>query len=376
MKDRSEKTEKTLKKLKSGAFYLGLVCELLVSPSGFASLGLTNQILIAAGIALLLLAAVLDMDIKKDLPLYSAVFAFSGIFLLLTHSALMLRLSLVLLAGRDECAEKVMKLYFYGTALLTAGILIRALAGVGGEIFVVDNFRHTQERRFMFGFVHPNAFSFFWFRLFIMWIYLYGMKIKGRFLGLGAVVFALPFVLASSKMGIAIFVYILAGVIFLRLDKNEKHRLVYHRAQQFIAAAVILFILSFLFIPYPENHAGKVENAWDALNEITTGRFEIARDALKSNEIKLFGNRTVEEATEVGYVNTLLREGVIFTALYLLLVFLRWMGAVKKKENETSLLICGFMLYSVAEAFIPYFNKNGVFITMLGVSGKDEKDKD
>ena len=41
-----------------------------------------------------------------------------------------------------------------------------------------------------------------------------------------------------------------------------------------------------------------------------------------------------------------------------------------------ALLITGFMLYSVAEAFIPYFNKNGVFITMLGVSGKDEKDKD
>jgi NADH:ubiquinone oxidoreductase subunit 6 (subunit J) len=178
-------------------------------------------------------------------------------------------------------------------------------------------------------------------------------------------------------MGIAIFVYILAGVIFLRLDKNEVHRKLYHRFQQFVAAAVILFIISFLFIPYPENNMGKVENAWDAVNEITTGRFEAARDALKENEIKLLGNRDVTEATEVGYVNSLLREGVIFMFIYILAAFISWDRAVKRKEHQTSLLITGFMLYSVAEAFIPYFNKNGVFIAMLGESEKnEEKDKD
>ena len=75
-------------------------------------------------------------------------------------------------------------------------------------------------------------------------------------------------------------------------------------------------------------------------------------------------------------MNSLLREGILFMAVYLLLAFLRWNSSVKKKENGTALLITGFMLYSVAEAFIPYFNKNGLFITMLGVSEKDEKDKD
>lgn len=376
MKDRALKINEKLKKLGTAAFYTGLVCELIVSPSGFASGGFMNQGIIFIGLAALFLAAVLAMDIKKDLFLYGAVLGFSGVFMLITGSALMLRLGLVLLAGRKEDAGKVMKLYFYGTALLTAYLLIRALTGLGGDIYVVDHFRHSEERRFMFGYLHPNAFSFFWFRLFIMWIYIYGLKTKKAFLALGAAVFAIPFVLASSKMGIAIFVYILAGVIFLRLDKNEKHVMIYHRAQQFIAAAVILFIFSFLFIPYPENNTGRIENAWDALNEVTTGRFELARDALKANEIKLLGNRAVEEATEVGYVNSLIREGVIFMALYLVLAAFRWDKAVKRKENGTALLITGFMLYSVAEAFIPYFNKNGVFITMLGVSEKDEKDKD
>lgn len=372
-----EKIKETAQRFKRPAFYIGLICELLVSPSGFASGGFMNQTLIFAGIVFFLYAAIVDMDLKKDIPLYAAVFAFSGIFLLFTRSALMLRLGLVLLAGKREDAGKVMKLYFYGTAALTLYILIRAVLGFGGDIYISDYFRHSEERRFMFGYLHPNAFSFFWFRLFIMWVYLYGLKIKRVFLALGAVIFVIPFILSSSKMGIAIFVYILAGVIFLRLDKNEKHRKLYHRFQQFIAAAVILFIISFLFIPYPENNMGKVENAWDAVNEITTGRFEFARDALKENEIKLFGNRSVTEATEVGYVNSLIREGVIFMIIYILAVFIRWDGSVKKNEHETSLLITGFMLYSVAEAFIPYFNKNGVFIAMLGESGKyEEKDKD
>ncbi|MCR5119588.1 MAG: hypothetical protein K6B44_08225 [Lachnospiraceae bacterium] len=376
MKGKSFKINDILKNSGKAAFYTGLVCELLVSPSGFASGGFMNQALIFLGIAALFVAALTELDFKKDLLLYAAVFAFSGVFLLVSGSALVLRLGLVLLAGRRQDAGKVMKLYFYGTVLLSVYILIRALCGLGGDIYVVDNFRHVKERRFMFGFLHPNAFSFFWFRLFIMWIYLYGLRVKAGFLAIASVVFAVPFILASSKMGIAIFLYILAGVVFLRLDKNEKHVRIYHRAQQLIAAAVILFILSFLFIPYPENHTGKVENVWDALNEVTTGRFEIARDALKSNSIELLGDRSVEEATEVGYVNSLLREGILFMAVYLLLAFLRWNSSVKKKENGTALLITGFMLYSVAEAFIPYFNKNGLFITMLGVSEKDEKDKD
>ena len=114
MKDKGVKIKETVKKLKTAAFYGGLVCELLVSPSGFASGGFMNQALIFIGIALMFFAAVAELDIKKDLLLYAAVFAFSGVFLLLTSSALMLRLGLVLLAGRREDAGKVMKLY--GTA--------------------------------------------------------------------------------------------------------------------------------------------------------------------------------------------------------------------------------------------------------------------
>ena len=110
-------------------FILGILCELVVSFSGYLGGGYHEEIIILLGMVLFSVKILMTMNLKKDWP----IFLVTGIYGLLCFkfqgSALVLRLILIILAGRDQDAKKISKIFFYGTliTMVVAAVLATQL---------------------------------------------------------------------------------------------------------------------------------------------------------------------------------------------------------------------------------------------------------
>ena len=104
------------KKLAGPLFWAGLVCELIVSPSGFLIGGYHEPWIIVAGMVCFSLSLLCSMDLKRDWKVFIPLFAYAMLCYHVQHSALILRICLILLAGREQDRKAVIRFFFFGTA--------------------------------------------------------------------------------------------------------------------------------------------------------------------------------------------------------------------------------------------------------------------
>ena len=357
------------KKAATVFFWIGLFCELLVSPSGFAFGGYHEPVIIVAGMACFcvsILCSVLSREeIKHDWWIFGLLGAYGFLCYHFQHSALVLRLVLILLAGREQDRKKVVQLFFGGTAVIVGLTFVLAALGLHNSLVTEGFYRHGFENRISMGFFHPNGFSFFWMRLFVMGLYLYADRMKGWMFAVLAAVTGVPFVLVESKMGMAAFAVIFAAALYFRFWRTEKAEKIAYVAGNVMMVAELLLIYTLGIFPYPEHTVGAENNYWDIMNTVTTGRLVHAREAFQSTPMRFFGYREVEQATEIGFVNTFFHEGLIFVILYVVVLFWLYRRLYREHDRMGMLLVLAFTFYSMAEAYLPYFNKNGVWLLLI-----------
>lgn len=365
---REDAEKNKIERLAEIFFWFGMFCELVVSFSGYAYGGYKEPIIIVLGMACFCVKILLTAHWKRDLAFFFLLGLYGVACYHFQNSALILRIALILLAGRDMNREKVVKLFFWGTltVVLVTGIL--SVLGMHNELYMDGLFRNETERRFCFGFFHPNGFSFFVFRLLAFGLYLYGKQLR---LWQSTIIFGATFfliLLSNSKMGIAITLACFIGYCFIKYYKGEnRNRIVYYCGNTLFLLELILIMISgfFMKVSYAEMH---VENAGlRFLNEMTSGRLAYVSKTFHEYRPTFFGYRDFMEATEVGFVNTLYNEGILFFVLYLIILF--WIYRRLYCDNNAwgMLLVLGFSAYSFAEAFIPYVNKNGVWFMLIGI---------
>ena len=364
------KDKELLKKISDYAFIAGVICEIVVMPSGFSLIYFGFKYIILLGMACFAFSLFLSMDIKKDWKLFIPVFGFSLVCAFLQKSALILRLALLILSGRTQKRDKVIAYFFYGTAAWMLVIFVLALFGIEGSIYSVGAFRHSaDEKRFTFGFLHPNGFAFFWIKFVIMGLYLYGKKMKLWVRGLVFIAGLIPLVMAMTKAGMAFYVLFSLISLYAALDKNDDRacRVLYYGGG---AAMIfeILFILTLGLFPYPQEHVGDVRNLWDLMNEVTTGRLQKARDVLTSGMPTLMGQRGVDAVNEIGFVDSLYREGIIFIVIYCVILFILLHRLFKEKNKHAIILLLCFTFYAIAESYLPYANKNAIWLLIIGMT--------
>ena len=83
-----------------------------------------------------------------------------------------------------------------------------------------------------------------------------------------------------------------------------------------------------------------------------------------------------EAVSEIGFVDSLYREGVVFVAAYCVLLFVMLYKLYKQKDKYGMFLLLCFTFYTIAESFLPYANKNGVWILLIGGMTLLKKEKD
>ena len=357
-----------LKKISDYAFIAGLICEIAVMPSGYIDIYLWQKYIILLGMAAFALSLLLSMDIKKDWKLFIPVFGFGLLCYYFQNSALVLRLGLLIMAGRTQERDKVIKFFFYGTAAWMLILLLLSFTGTV-SLYSVQAFRHSaDEMRFSFGFCHPNGFAFFWIKMVIMGLYLYGRKMKLWVRGLVFIAGIIPLVMAMTKAGMAFYVLFSVMSLYLACDKKEERSvkvMFFGGGTLMILELLMIFTLGIL--PYPQEHVGDVRNLWDLMNEVTTGRLQKARDVLMETAPTLFGTQGADAVNEIGMVDSLYREGIIFVIIYVVLLLWLFYRLYKKNDRYGMFLLLCFTFYTIAESYLPYANKNAVWLLFIAL---------
>ncbi len=367
------------KKISDIAFIAGVICEILVMPSGFVELYYGQKYIILLGMAAFALSLLFSMDIKRDWKILIPVFGFGLLCYYFQKSALVLRLGLLIMAGRTQDRKKIMKFFFFGTVGWMLLAFVLSFFGMSGPLYLQQAFRHWEgEVRWCFGFLNPNGYAFFQIKLLIMGLYLYGDKMKLWVRGLVFAVGLVPLIMAVTKAGLAAYVVFSAAALYLvyAKDKEKQLKILWYGGAVMMALEMLLIFTLGIF-PYPEENVGQLHNYWDLMNAVTTGRLSNAREVLQQNVPPVMGSmRALDGVSEIGFVDSLYREGIIFVAAYCVLLFVLLYKLYRKKDRYGMFLLLCFTFYTIAESFLPYANKNGVWLLMIGGMLIPEEKKD
>lgn len=348
-------------------FWVGILCELIVSVSGYAFGGYHEPVIIVLGMLFFFLSICSHLEWKKNWKLYLLCAVVGLGYYYLQSSALILRILLILLAGRKQKAEQVIKFFFWGTLVIMIYAAVLSVLGLHNTVSLTQHFRHEEETRFCFGFFHPNGFSFFLFRTLTLGLYTYANRMKAWMMAVVAAVSAVLFWLSGSKMGMAADVCVILAfwmVRYLKTDRAEKN---FYILGNVLMALEIIFIMgAMVFFAPSADIPLHGEGLWQVFNEITTGRLYFIHQTFLNYPIPLWGYKGFMEATEVGFVNALYNQGLVFLLAYVAVLFCLFYKMYQKKDMPALVLVLGFTFYALAEAFLPYFNKNGVWMLLIG----------
>ncbi|MBR3307911.1 MAG: hypothetical protein IKI75_11760 [Lachnospiraceae bacterium] len=355
-----------LRKVSEVFFWLGLFCELCVSPTGYIWGGYHENAFIMAGLCFFSLSLLCSLELWKDVPRCALLFGFALICYYFQNSALILRLALALMAGRRIDRRKAAAFMFFATAgIMLAAFIVSLMGYEANPLYMEQSFRHVTERRYCFGFIHTNGFSLFWIRLAALGAYLFVESLPPLVLTAAGILGVVPLIMSRSKAGIAIYLFLLAATFAWKFIHRELFLKTAYLILSFLGLFLPAFIYTLGLFPYPEENVGDAKNLWDVMNVVTTGRLSHARRALVNNPVPILGLREVADGTEVSYVNSLYKEGVIFIVLFFLLAFFLIKRLYREKDGAGMILLTVTLLYLAAESFLPYFNKNPMWLLMI-----------
>lgn len=347
-------------------FMIGIFCEFVASFTGYLFGNYHEQQIILVGMGFFTLKILFSLDIKSDW-LTHLIFAVIGLMCFKVQgSALVLRFFLILLAGRDQDVKKVVKLFFYGTLITMVVTGILASIGLYGETSVSQLFRNESEVRFCFGFVHPNAFAFFLFRLLVMFFYLYGDSMKWWGYALTIGVYGVFTVLCSSKISMAAGIVAIMMAILARIMKGEKARQVYYLMGLLGITVVICFTYAATAFYSPQYENGVAVGFWENANYVFTGRLHGAYDTIRRVGTHLFGVDKNVMATEMGFTAGLVSYGSIFMVIYIVSLYVLYYELYKKNDMQGLAMVASGTAYAFAENFLPYVNKNPAIVLGIG----------
>lgn len=343
-------------------FYLGICLELAVSFSGFLFGGYHESLIIVAAMGCFSLSILLDFDIKRDWLLCIICGLYGLLCYYFQHSAFILRIVLAIIAGRRQNAKDVFKIFFWGTGITMILAAIASALGYHNSLYAEEAFRSVIERRYTFGFFHPNGYTLFLFRTFVMGLFVYIDKmnlISYIAYSIGAVLLAIP---AKSKMGILM---ILVGITLFGIYKfaSSKIAIVSSITSTVIVALYWCYIRFYDFIP--DNKF--THDIWMGVDKITTGRSGDSYYAMIGNKATLFGVGFGPQTSEMGLVDSIYCQGIIFMVLFVLTVIWLYRKSIKDSNISAVIVIALTVLYSIAETFLQYFNKNMIWMLCIGV---------
>ena len=270
----------------------------------------------------------------------------------------LLRFSVFMLAAKNINLEKTMKYWFYFSAAGYLLIFLLSLPGILGSLYLETDFgRGSIERRYVFGFGHPNTICGCFLSLLLLWIWIYGKKAKLYSYAIMLLAAIGIYYLTVSRTFLAITLITLFYALVIRLLPKLENCILVYALSAVISPLVCVYFSSWAakysiyYWDLPNMHNPLVRRIDGYLNgRIANLYYSWENHGATYDRWTLFSASDCEEFFDMGWVRLYYWYGIIpasiIIALIVLLIYICW----KKKDLWTVVLIFSLCIYTVIEA--------------------------
>jgi hypothetical protein len=370
--------EENRKRITDGLFYLALTIELLLMILEKSEISFSYESYVFRVTFLITLACVLVMKHnKKEWIAIVLVLGFTFLTYYLTGKNDLLRVALFMMAARDIDLKKAMKYSFFVCCSGFLLIAVLSCAGILGDVSLVADFgRGADEKRYVFGFGHPNTLFSSVYAVFAMWLWVYGRNAG-----------VLPYIVVSAgtlfisvisrtRTGLAVVALsILVAVIFRCFPKLSKSKAVYIAQTAF---SPVFCVISAVLAAYGSDYQYSgpmwpdetlywwLEHRWNFRMSNLYYACDDRGGVL--SKWRLFAAKTADSYFDMGWVRLFYWYGILPTALIVIAILAVIYMCWKERDLWTLLIIFTVSLYTIVEAtFVTRYLGRDFFLLIAGV---------
>ena len=371
--------EDNRKKIGNCIFYVALTIELLLMLVERSEIVFSLESYVFRVTFLLLLVAVLV--VKHDLKEWIGILVILGFTFFcyrLSGKNELLRLATFLLATRDIDVRKAMKYSFYVCVAGFGLIGLLSVFGIMGDIAIVADFGRgiPDEKRYVFGFGHPNSMFGCIYALMLMWLWLYGKSAKWWGYVIAAGLLGLVIWVTRSRTGLIIVVATMGLAVLARLFKKLSGSAVIYWLGFIYSTglSVVLTIMAAWKADQIYRPEGVVDDKkfWaldDRIGNRISNLYYGAEDrGAVLSRWKLFAGHESESYFDMGWARLFYWYGIIPTVLIILCIIAILYVGYKKKDIWTLIMVMSLSIYTLAEAtFVSRYFGRLFFLLVAGV---------
>lgn len=272
-----------------------------------------------------------------------------------------IRFVMFIAACKNIDMKKCLKLVFYLTLAGCALLILLSLSGVfGAASITMDYGRGEVEKRYTLGLGHPNSLQCMVWALTVLFLYLYGEKMKWYAYVLLLSVNGFFFLLTGSKTSlmVACFSVLYASVIcFFKRDIIRKVCCV---------AGGLLSAFGIILSVLVASQAWQVYNYYWSLDGTKYTEFFVKLDRILTGRIhslvgtvrwegtvrtwSLFSEPANNYYFDMGWIRLFYWYGIIPAVVFIILMFLLMIYCTKQRHYMAAMLLTSFAVYSIMEA--------------------------
>lgn len=376
-----EKRKEFFSKIAYYCFYVGVIIEVLlvlIDKSAFVN-PIEGRIF---QITFLLFTAkvILTKYSWKEYATIVLFLALGAVSYFVTGRSEIIRFVMFIAACKDIDIQRCLKLVFWMTLSGCAVIILLSITGIYGAVSLTQEYgRGSVETRYILGMGHPNALQCMVWALTVLFLYLYGDKMKwyGYPVVLGINVFF--FLLTDSKTSLlgAVFAIFYAGIY--QLVNNETIKRVCNISGILItlgSVAISVLIAATAYHVY--NYDWGIDNSALALflkklDIALTGRIRsLTGNTRWEGTIqtwKLFSEPSNNYYFDMGWIRLFYWYGIIPAIIAVAIIVFLLIYCMKQKKYMALVMIVSFSIYTLVEAHaISVFIARNYVLFLLGDS--------
>ena len=297
-----------------------------------------------------------------------------------------IRIVTMIAACRDIGENTVFSYMFRVVSAGCALIVLLSLFGVLGTVKMTAVFRaDVEETRYCLGMGHPNSLHCMFFMLVLLFLYLYGSRMKKYWFGVLFLANILVFLLTGSKTGMAVTAFaVLMAAVLVSFPGLQEKKLAYGLTAALLGGCIVIAFVAAACSERLAYH--DFLRMFDRLlsDRIINLYYDSASHAGTLPTWTLLGVPENEYYFDLGWVRLFYWYGIIPALIYIFILFLLIREFYREKAYMGIVVLASLFIYTLVEAHIisvylardyTLFLIGGRFEKMFGVNkGKREID--
>lgn len=372
-------TEENRKRIANRLFYIALLIELVIMIVEKSDLNVSFEShIFRITFVLTVLAVLINKHDKKQWIIIGLVWVFTFVCYRLTGRNELLRFSTFVMAAQHINLGKTMKATFWVNLTGFAVIVLLAVTGILGKVYLIGDFgrRNENELRYVFGFGHPNTMFGCFYAVVLLWIWVYGSKAKWWMWGVLLAVIGVVGKLTKSRTSIAIGVFTFVLAIIVRyVMPIAKKKIIYiftALVTPVICVAFSVWAACVSYVPRYEFSHPHYEFIFKMDKLLNNRIHNLYRDNAKHagtiETWKLFSDHDSFEYFDMGWIRLIYWYGIIPAVLIAILTGFFIYLCYKQRDAWTLIIILSLSIYTVIEAtFVSVYIGRNFLLPVLGV---------